>query len=36
MLFAGLPETNWQDFFYTTVAEISVPTKALYRWLSDQ
>lgn len=35
MLFAGLPETNWQDFFYTTVAEISTPTKALYRWLRD-
>jgi nucleoside 2-deoxyribosyltransferase len=35
MLFAGLPEANWQDFFYTTVAEISTPTKALYRWLRD-
>jgi nucleoside 2-deoxyribosyltransferase len=36
MLFAGLPEENWQDFFYTTVAEISVTTKALYRWLNDR
>jgi nucleoside 2-deoxyribosyltransferase len=35
MLFAGLPEANWQDFFYNTVAEINVPTKALYQWLKD-
>lgn len=33
MLFAGLPETGWQNYYYTSVAEITSPDKALYRWL---
>ncbi len=32
MVFAGLPEANWQDYFYCSVAEISNPEKALARW----
>ena len=32
MLFTGLPERGWQDFYYTSVAEISDPDKALARW----
>jgi nucleoside 2-deoxyribosyltransferase len=36
MIFAGLPEATWQDFFYTSVAEISSPQKALFRWLRQK
>ena len=32
MLFTGLPEQNWRDFYYTSVSEISEPDKALARW----
>ncbi len=34
MLFTGLPETGWEDFYYTSVEEISSPAKALVRWLN--
>ena len=33
MVFAGLPEIEWQDYYYTSVAEITDSHKALYRWL---
>ncbi len=33
MLFAGLPRDGWQDFFYTDVAELADPDKAIARWL---
>ena len=32
MLFAGLPERGWQDYYYTSVAEIGAPEKSLARW----
>ena len=32
MLFTGLPEEGWQDFYYTRVEEIASPHKALARW----
>ncbi len=32
MLFTGLPEHGWQDYFYTSVEEIASPEKALARW----
>ena len=35
MLFTGLPENGWQDYWYSSVEEISDPNKALARWLSD-
>lgn len=35
MIFAGLPETDWQDFYYTSVEEISSVHKALYTWSSS-
>lgn len=35
MIFAGLPEMGWQDFYYTSIAEILSPQKALYRWLKE-
>jgi nucleoside 2-deoxyribosyltransferase len=34
MLFAGLPELGWENYFYTSVEEIGAPDKALERWLS--
>jgi nucleoside 2-deoxyribosyltransferase len=33
MLFAGLPENEWKDFYYNSVEEISSPNKALYTWI---
>lgn len=35
MLFTGLPKSGWQDYWYTSVSEISDPGKALCRWLKD-
>ena len=32
MLFTGLPEEGWRDYFYTSVEEITSPEKALARW----
>ncbi len=32
MLFTGLPEEGWRDCYYTSVAEITDPDKALARW----
>ena len=32
MLFTGIPEQDWQDYYYTSVAEITTPHKALARW----
>ena len=32
MLFTGLPEAGWQDYYYTAVEEIAAPDKALARW----
>ena len=33
MLFTAFPEKNWHDFFYTSIAEIADPDKALIKWL---
>lgn len=33
MVFAGLPEQTWENYYYTSVTEISSPQKALYQWL---
>ena len=32
MLFAGLPEDEWQEYLYTDLSEIKAPEKALARW----
>ena len=32
MLFTGLPEVGWRDYYYTSVDEITSPDKALARW----
>ncbi len=32
MLFTGLPEHGWKEYFYTSVDEIPSPDKALAKW----
>ncbi len=32
MIFTGLPQTGWQDSYYTDFSEITSPNKALARW----
>ena len=34
MLFTGMPKAGWEDFYYTSIEEISAPGKALVRWLN--
>ncbi len=36
MLFAGLPQSGWEAYWYTTVGEIADPGKALARWLKGE
>ncbi len=36
MLFTGIPEQDWQDYYYTSVAEITAPDKALARWTREE
>ena len=33
MIFAGLPQTGWEAYWYASVDEIADPDKALARWL---
>ena len=35
MLFTGLPEQGWEDYYYTSVGEIESPDKALGKWLGN-
>ena len=32
MLFIGMPEQGWEEYYYTSVEEITAPGKALARW----
>ena len=36
MLFTGLPREGWQDYYYTSLEEITSPEKALARWASSE
>ena len=36
MVFAGLPETGWEDYWYGSLAEVADPRKALARWIEDR
>ncbi len=36
MLFSGLPEGGWEDYYYTSIDEIKSQEKALYSWLSGE
>lgn len=35
MLFTGLPKRGWKNYYYTSLADIANPDKALARWLND-
>ena len=35
MLFTGLPQDGWQDYFYTSIHHLCDPAKALYKWAVD-
>ena len=35
MLFAGLPASNWENSFYTSIDEIKSPKKTLMSWLNN-
>ncbi len=35
MLFAGLPQSGWRDYYYTSIGELPEPSKALARWASE-
>ena len=32
MLFTGMPQEGWRNYYYTTLDEITAPEKALARW----
>ena len=32
MVFTGLPQESWEDYYYMSVEEIAAPDKALARW----
>ena len=36
MLFTGMPPETWRDSYYTSIAEIASPDKALARWARVQ
>lgn len=33
MLFTGMPEKNWRDYYYTSLDEIKSPEKAFVKWV---
>ena len=35
MLFAALPSSNWQDYYYTSLEEVRNPKKALMTWIKS-
>ena len=35
MLFTGIPEENWSDYYYTSVEEIESPEKAFAKWVKS-
>ena len=32
MLFTGIPEDHWREYYYTSVSDITAPNMALARW----
>ena len=35
MIFTGLPQQGWERFYYTSIADISFPDKALVPWAKE-
>lgn len=36
MVFAGLPQDSWRDYYYMSESELKDPNKALARWLNGK
>ena len=36
MLFTGMPQEGWLDYYYTSLQEITAPGKALARWARSE
>lgn len=36
MLFTGLPQEGWEDYYYTSIEELASPDKALAKWAQDR
>ena len=36
MLFTGLPQEGWREFYYTSVEDVADPSKAFARWASGE
>ena len=34
MIFAGLPQDDWERYYYTSIEELSSPTKGLAKWIA--
>ena len=34
MVFSGLPQDGWQEWFYESIEELGNPSKALMRWIN--
>jgi nucleoside 2-deoxyribosyltransferase len=34
MVFSGLPQDTWEDYYYTSVNQLASPEKALSQWLT--
>ena len=34
MVFTGLPQESWQDYYYTSLEEVTAPDRVLARWAS--
>ena len=35
MIFLGIPNKSWQDYYYCSIQELGNPNKAIYKWLRD-
>ena len=35
MIFTGLPPDGWQDYYYTSLEEVTAPDRPLGRWAGD-
>jgi nucleoside 2-deoxyribosyltransferase len=36
MVFSGLPQQGWRDWFYEDLSELADPQKALMRWIKSR
>tara|TARA_Y100001968_G_scaffold298087_1_gene307713 strand:- start:3275 stop:3688 length:414 start_codon:yes stop_codon:yes gene_type:complete len=36
MIFLGIPSDSWNDYYYSSIDEISCKKKAIYKWVRNQ